>query len=230
MLVHLPVRPSHTVLPPVALERCQSSKGPSDACCGVPSAKPSFTGTLVRQHNPYSSAPEDTMVVVVPAEGVQHSLRRVFYQYESPAWLEFVHCGGPHLEQPHVKLGGICGDMSAAVIANLICALSGVRVRGVEMFSRSLGRCCLWLHDPSTEGPRIIAAMHELLWMSDAADGFAIVVQWGASRNFLEGTLEALRARGGPARFPRHLLTAEEWIPDVRMPRAHGSKCCDRRH
>ena len=114
---------------------------------------------------------------------------------------------------PDLKLGGICGDVSAWSIAHIIHVITQVKVIAIDMFNRSYGRCNLWLEDPEV-APALIQRIDRRMWMAPLSHGYAVVCTDDPSREFLFAYLENLR-KNGPRKvfFPRHLVTADRWNP-----------------
>ena len=80
------------------------------------------------------------IVAVVPKPGVR--LYRIQYDDAIPARL---HAGKIRSRPPDFKLGGICGEVSEAAIANLIFLITGLRVAAVDKFRSSQSLCTVWL-------------------------------------------------------------------------------------
>jgi len=111
-----------------------------------------------------------------------------------------------------MKLGGVCGDVPAECVAHIIYAVTGVRVQAIDLFGKNLGRCNLWLGNPSIV-PTLIERIDRRLWMAPLCHRYCVVANDDRSREYLLWYLEMLRVHGPTKKvpFPRHLVTAERW-------------------
>ena len=206
--------PPSVVVPPRATSRPYSSWQAQQTQEGelphlngtVFSSTPSLLG------HTYTSSDGTTMPHVdtlVPHSNSHLRLHRIYYDYTVPAGLM---SGKLRDRPPNLKLGGICGDVTEAVIANLIFFLSGVRVACIDMFKPQQGRCAIWLQSPD-EFALLFGAMDHKVWMAPVNSNAAIFVTDPDSYAYLVQFLESLRNGISFTRFPRHTVTVEEWIP-----------------
>ena len=171
---------------------------------------PCVPSTLGHAYTSDSGLPMPATDTVVPYDHPKLRLHRIYYDYTVPAGLI---CGKLRDRPPNLKLGGICGDVTEAVIANLIFFLSGVRVACIDMFKPQQGRCAIWLQSPD-EFALLFGAMDHKVWMAPVNSNAAIFVTDPDSYAYLLQFLESLRG-GAPCnvRFPRHCVLVEPWIP-----------------
>ena len=79
------------------------------------------------------------------------------------------------------------------------------------MMERSLGRCLIWLRNPAHECNMVIKALHERVWFGP---DYALLPRGDDGRDFLLQYLRELRVFGpSHMMIPRHLATAERWVP-----------------
>lgn len=89
----------------------------------------------------------DQIIPDVADDGDKLALWRVFYHTDTESFGMFAR--NKIRDRPaDLKLGGVCGDMPAQCIANLIMFLCpDVRVDAVEMFGPMQGRAIVWVSD-----------------------------------------------------------------------------------
>ncbi len=121
-----------------------------------------------------------------------------------------------------IKLGGVNPDIGAVAIANMFSFVTGEKVLNVDVFPNHAGLCVVRI-SPDGRVPEDLEAVEERcirmfeeqkVWMAPASrmEGM-LVAKDEQSREFLEGVCRASQEEVSSALFPRHLVTAQKWVP-----------------
>ena len=109
-----------------------------------------------------------------------------------------------------LKLGGICSDLQAASVANIVYEASGVICAGVDVFTCHKGCCSVWVRTED-EAQKIRSMVHHRVWMGPLSLGFAVRAKNALSVEFLEEELHK-QVKSRSEHYPRHLMTVEKYI------------------
>lgn len=109
-----------------------------------------------------------------------------------------------------LKLGGVCCDLHALSIANIVYEASGVVCAGVDVFTRHKGCCSVWVRTEE-EAQKMRSMMHHRVWMGPLSLGFAVRAKNAKSVEFLEDELHK-QVKLRSEHYPRHLVTVERYI------------------
>ena len=127
--------------------------------------------------------------------------------------------------KPHLRVGGICGEVEPVAIARAVEALCGVRVAAISTFRAIHGLAVVRLRDPAREAAVVQRALHQTAWMSqraiywvrrpEAEGAGAASAESCAAADSRRQRLESFAHSMMPgSRLPRRLMTCEEWTDE----------------